>query len=177
MSMRKKPGEFSVEDGVEIEWVTKSEMKREADKLDKLALQLLDYTEEQLSELPLGDELWSDIRLARKIRNTHEGFRRQMQLIGKRLRITDSDPLYTAINVLNNKHLRVTQTLHKLELLRDNVIANGDVCINEIMDKHPQIDRQRLRQLARQANKELKQNKAPKASRELFKYLREEIKE
>jgi len=40
--------------------------------------------------------------------------------------------------------------------------------VNEI-----EADRQQLRQLVRNANKESQQNKPPKASRLLFKYLKE----
>jgi len=36
-----------------------------------------------------------------------------------------------------------------------------------------EINRQRLRQLARQANKEKQLNKPPKAYREIFQYLKE----
>lgn len=175
--MRKKPGEFSIEDGVEIEWVTKTEMKREMVKLDKLANQFLDLTPEQLAQLPLSEHFMADINLAKKIRNSHEGFRRQMQLIGKRLRNSNCDPIYAAIELLNNKHIRVTQTLHKLEQLRDDIITDGDSVIDLLIVKHTDIDRQKLRQLARQANKEAKLNKPAKASRELFKYLRAEIRE
>jgi len=175
--MRKKPGEFSTEGGVEIEWVTKSEMKRESERLDKLGLQLLDLTEIQLAKIPLSEQLVADIRLAKKIRNTREGFRRQMQLIGKRLRYDDSDPIYEAFQMIDNDHLRVTRNLKSVEQFRDDVITKGDATINELIEKYPEIDRQKLRQLSRQANKEKKLNKPPKASGELFKYLREEMNE
>lgn len=173
--MRKKPGEFSVEDGVEIEWVTKSEMKRESERLDKLGLQLLDFTDEQLAKLPLTESLLAHIKLAKKIRNAKEGFRRQMQLIGKHLRQDDPDPLYEAIALLSNEHIRVTRTLNRIETLRDEILEKGDESINALLEEHPHFDRQKLRQLSRQANKEKKLNKPAKAAKELFKYLREEI--
>ena len=41
------------------------------------------------------------------------------------------------------------------------------------MDMYPEADRQRLRQLARQANKEKAANKPAKSSREIFQILKE----
>ena len=41
------------------------------------------------------------------------------------------------------------------------------------MEKYPDAERQKLRQLVRQANKEKKAEKPMKAGKEIFKYLRE----
>jgi ribosome-associated protein len=42
-----------------------------------------------------------------------------------------------------------------------------------VMQRWPQADRQQLRQLVLQHQREIARNKAPAASRKLFKYLRE----
>ncbi|MBT3933777.1 MAG: DUF615 domain-containing protein, partial [Bacteroidetes bacterium] len=46
----------------------------------------------------------------------------------------------------------------------------GDPKINALLAEYPQLERQKLRQLIRQANKEKKQEKPAKAAKELLAY-------
>ena len=64
---------------------------------------------------------------------------------------------------------------HKLEHIRDELIEVGDNKINELVSEYPELDRQRLRQLTRQAKKEKAANKPAKAYREIFQCLKEVI--
>lgn len=89
------------------------------------------------------------------------------------MRTIDPEPIQAALDKYNNKHAQATIVLHKLEQLRDKVVAEGDSAIEEVMELYPQADRQRLRQLARQAVKEKNSTKPPKASREIFQVLKE----
>jgi ribosome-associated protein len=63
--------------------------------------------------------------------------------------------------------------LHRAEAWRERLIADGDAALTELLDEHPHADRQRLRQLARNAHEEKLRNKPPHAFRELFRELRE----
>jgi ribosome-associated protein len=63
--------------------------------------------------------------------------------------------------------------LHKLEQLRDRVVEEGDAAIEDVIELYPTADRQRLRQLARQAAKEKSSGKPAKAYREIFQVLKE----
>ncbi|MEZ9856103.1 ribosome biogenesis factor YjgA, partial [Vibrio breoganii] len=103
----------------------------------------------------------------------NEAKRRQLQYIGKVMRNVDPEPIQAALDKVRNKHSQATAELHKLEQLRDRVVAEGDAAISEVMEMYPEADRQRLRQLARQANKEKSANKPAKASREIFQILKE----
>ena len=60
----------------------------------------------------------------------------------------------------------------KLEVLRDGMLKKGDEAINAFIEQHPSADRQRLRQLIRQANKEIKAEKPLKTSKELYQYIK-----
>ena len=66
-----------------------------------------------------------------------------------------------------------TQALHQLETWRDDLIAGKTGVIDELCQRSPAADRQHLRQLARNAQKEQEQAKPPKSARVLFRYLRE----
>ena len=58
--------------------------------------------------------------------------------------------------------------LHKLEILRDELIVKGDAALTDLLNEYPSADRQQLRNLIRAAQKEKEQNKPSKSlSRDL----------
>src|SRR5690606_40270418 len=65
-----------------------------------------------------------------------------------------------------------TALLHRAERWRERLLAEGDAALAELLDAHPDADRQKLRQLVRSALDEQARNKPPRAFRELFKLLR-----
>ncbi|RJG50067.1 ribosome-associated protein [Motilimonas pumila] len=161
----------------EQDFISKSEIKREMDALQALGNQLVKLSPTELAKIPLSESLADAIALAHKIKNKHEALRRQLQYIGKLMRHEDPEPIQAALDKLANKHQEATREFHQIEIFRDQVIAEGDEAISGLIEQYPQLERQKLRQLARQANKELKSAKPPKAAREIFKYLREMILE
>ncbi len=88
------------------------------------------------------------------------------------MRSRDPEPIQAALDKLQNKHAQHSMALQKLEQLRDRIVDQGDSAISDALLQYPDADRQRLRQLARQAQKEQQQNKPPKAYREIFQYLK-----
>jgi ribosome-associated protein len=100
------------------------------------------------------------VELAQRIKM--EGRRRQLQLIGKMLRSRDVEPIRQALDKLKNRHNQQVVLFHKLELLRDRLITDGDDAIADVLRLWPEADRQQLRSLIRNARKEKEGNKAPK---------------
>ena len=125
----------------------------------------------ELEKCPRSEDLEQAIKDAQRFKN--EAKSRQLQYIGKVMRNVDPEPIQAALDKVRNKHSQATAELHKLEQLRDRVVAEGDTAISEVMEMYPEADRQRLRQLARQANKEKSANKPAKSSREIFQILKE----
>ncbi|WP_279025676.1 ribosome biogenesis factor YjgA [Gibbsiella quercinecans] len=159
------------EDDDEIIWVSKSEIKRDAQALKDLGVELVELGKNALERIPMDDDLRAAVELAQKIKK--EGRRRQLQLIGKMLRARDVEPIQTALDKLKNRHNQQVALFHKLETLRDNLVEQGDDAIPTILELYPQADRQQLRALVRNAQKEKAGNKPPKAYRQIFQYLRE----
>ena len=159
------------EEDEEIIWVSKSEIKRDAEELKRLGAELVELSSNSLDRIPLDEDLRSAIELAQKIKK--EGRRRQLQLIGKMLRSRDEEPIRTALDKLKNRHNQQVALFHKLEMLRDRLIEQGDDAIPEVLNLYPMADRQQLRSLIRNAQKEKAANKTPKAARQIFQYLRE----
>ncbi|GLR71725.1 ribosome biogenesis factor YjgA [Agaribacter marinus] len=156
----------------EIEYVSKTQLKKESEDLKKLGLELLDLTPGQLAKIPLDDDLADALGLAAKINRKKEGFRRQIQFIGKLLRKTDIEPIELAMSKLRGAHQEDVNKFHRLEVWRDKLIQYGDDEIQNLLNEYPHGDRQKLRHLVRTAKKEADNNKPPSASREMFKYLR-----
>ncbi|ELZ5938722.1 ribosome-associated protein [Providencia vermicola] len=159
------------EDDDEIIWVSKSEIKRDAEILKKLGAELVELSKSELERIPLDAQLLESIELAQKIKR--EGRRRQLQYIGKLLRSRDVDPITEALDKLKNRHNQQVVILHKLEDLRIRLVEDGDSVIEEVVTLFPHADRQQLRALVRNAKKERESNKPPKAFRQIFQYLKE----
>lgn len=155
----------------EIIWVSKSEMKRDMEELQKLGEELIGLKASTLAKFPLSEELAEAIKDAQRFKN--EARRRQLQRIGKLMRYEDPEPIQAALDKIRNKHSQNTAVLHKLEQLRDRIVEEGDAAIADVVNQYPTADRQRLRQLARQAAKEKASNKPLKAYREIFQVLKE----
>ncbi|MDR0806564.1 MAG: ribosome-associated protein [Enterobacteriaceae bacterium] len=159
------------EEDDEIIWVSKSEIKRDAEALKDLGTELVKLGKNALERIPLDEDLRAAIELAQRIKK--EGYRRQLQLIGKMLRSRDVEPIQIALDKLKNRHNQQVSLFHKLESLRDRLLDHGDDAITEVLDLYPQADRQQLRSLVRAAQKERAGNKPPKSSRQIFQYLKE----
>ena len=172
MAKRKKKEAFDWEDEdqEEIIWVSKSEIKRDAEDLKQLGEKLVNLTKANLTKVPLVDSLKDAIELAQRLQK--EARRRQLQYIGKLLRSIDAEPIREALEKIENKHNQQQAMLHKLEILRDELVAKGDVALTDLLNEHPSADRQHLRNLIRAAQKEKEQNKPSKAYREIYQILK-----
>lgn len=153
---------------------SKTELKAESKAIQKIGLTLVDLGASALEKIPMDDELSEAILLARRINKKKDGYRRQLQLIGKMMRHRDLQPIELALQQLQLSHLKSNQQFHHIEEARDQVLK-GDTGINALLNEHPELDRQKLRQLSRQANKQQEMNKPPKAARDLFQYLKQQL--
>ena len=168
--MNKKVEEISEE-----EEISKSQIKREAEALKEVGRQLVALNNKQLAQIPASDTLLEGIKVAHKIATKHEALRRQLQYIGKVLRSEDMEKITAKLDILNDNNRKRTHAIAHLELLSEQLVELGDHKINDTLETYPQLERQKLRQLVRQVNKEKKLEKPDKAARttkELFVYLK-----
>jgi ribosome-associated protein len=144
-------------------------------ELQNFAQKLVEMSKHQRSRIPLTEELKDAMVTADKITNKHEALRRHIRHIAKILLETDLAPINQAIDVMANKHQQESAKFVKLEQLRDELIAQGQNAIEPLLAEHSSMERQKLRQLVRQAGKEVKAEKPAKNYRELFAYLKAHI--
>lgn len=159
----------------EIIWVSKSEIKRDSEQLKKLGENLMNLTPANLAKMPLDDSLREAIELAQRLRL--EARRRQIQYIGKLLRNRDPEPIQEALDKVENRHNQQLALLQKLEIIRDQLVEQGDSALNPLLEDYPMLDRQHLRNLIRATQKERQANKLAKNYREIYQYLKAMIAE
>jgi ribosome-associated protein len=165
--------EFDVNE--ENEQLSKTQIKAQMVAMQKLGESLVHLGQSSLAKVPMETDLLDAVMLARKILRKKEGYRRQLQLIGKIMRNTDIAPIEQALNNIKSAHKKLNNAFHELEVLRDDILSEGDSKIEQTIADYPLLDRQKMRQYVRQANKQQAENKPPKASRELFQYLKQII--
>ncbi|MGK2946242.1 MAG: ribosome biogenesis factor YjgA [Candidatus Malihini olakiniferum] len=154
-----------------IIWISKSEIKRDAEALKDLGLELIELGKNALEYIPLDDDLRTAIELAKRIKK--EGRRRQVQLIGKLLRARDPEPIKTALDKLKKHHTQQVALFHKLEQLRDRLLEEGSDAIPDILALYPTANRQQFCSLLRNVKKEKANNKPLKSYRQIFQNLRD----
>lgn len=152
---------------------SKSQLKREMHDLQGLGKRMLDLSNDQLDTLPISDTLRSAIEESRRIRQ-NEAKRRHLQYVGKIIRQEeDPDGLKRAIDAFDSGSEEHTRRHHLAERWRDRMIAEGDSAVGDFFSYCPTADMQHLRNLARNARKDLEKQKNTGQSRKLFRYLRE----
>lgn len=154
------------------EWLSKTEVKRQMHALQDLGAKLTKLNKDQLDKLNLGQRLRDAIDEFHRIKS-NGAQKRHLQFIGKIMRTEDAEQIEQGIGLFEAGHQAHTQAFHKLEVWRDKLINEGNSALQAYIGENPQADVQHLRQLIRNAQKELKQEKPPASARKLFKYLRE----
>ncbi len=158
---------------IDQELKSKTEIKREMHQLQDFGQKLVEMSKHQRSRLPLSEDLKYAMIVADKIRNKNEALRRHIRHIAKILVETDLAPIHQAIDVMANKHQQETSKFTRLENLRDELIEQGSEAIEALLTEFEQMERQKLKQLVRNAAKEKKAEKLGKHYRNLFTYLKE----
>ena len=154
------------------ELISKSQLKRDSQALQDMGSQLVEMPEGQLNKFELPENLKDAIYEARRLKN-REGKRRQLQYIGKLMRTADISFIQRTLDMMDHQSQTYRQHFQQLENWRDRIINEGATAIEALIEKYPQGDRQQLRNLQRQASRELAEKKAPTAARKIFAYLRE----
>ncbi len=158
------------------DWVSKSQIKREAESFVDLAKKIAALSKDQFEAMPMPEQLRRAIVEVRKL-SKGGAIKRQFKYIGKILRDLDTELVKQGLERQLDKDRAASARLHILEQWRDKLVAGGDVALGEFLNEFPQADRQQLRQLQRKAKQEFEQEKPPVAARKIFQYLRVVVSE
>jgi ribosome-associated protein len=159
------------------DFVSKTELKRQAKVHQKLGETIVGLTDAHVATIPMDEELADAVAVARIVNKKKDGYRRQLQFIGKLLRQRDTHDIEEALSKIAHQHQASNAAFHKLEKARESVIEEGDPAIQRLIEDYPAFDRQKLRQFSRQVKKEREKNAPPKAFRELFQYIKDIVQD
>jgi ribosome-associated protein len=154
---------------------SRSARRREALDVLAFAKQLVELPPARAAKLDLPNDVTEEIGNVRRI-TSHIARKRQLGHLAKLIRAHDEEAFAAARASLANDReqgARDAAATHRLEALREHLLAEGDAALSELIAAHPAIDRRHLRALIRQARSEREANKPLHAYRELFRVLRE----
>ncbi|WP_219115425.1 ribosome biogenesis factor YjgA [Janthinobacterium sp. UMAB-56] len=158
----------------EYERPSKSELKRQMTVLQKLGEELVNEARDRVKRVPMPEDVRDAILECQQIKD-HEGRRRQLQYVGKKMRTLDEEEVAAIQRTIDSwKGLSKadTATMHAMERRRDKLLTD-DKALTVLLSENPELDVQHLRTLIRNARKEQAENKPPKAYREIFQILKE----
>ena len=158
----------------EYERPSKSELKRQSTALQKLGEDLIAEPRDRVKRVPMPEDVREAILECQLIKD-HEGRRRQLQYVGKKMRTLDEAEIaiiQKTIDSWRGLSKSDTAAMHALERRRDKLLVDDQV-LTDLLVQHPHLDAQQLRTLIRNARKEQAENKPPKAYREIFQILKQ----
>ncbi len=163
------PWDEETQEFIYAERPNKTLIKKELYALQDLAKRIIALPESYFEDLPLSESMRDAFLLARRIERA--ALQRQLRYIAGRFHEEDIDAIELTMARQNAPKKEAVDRLHRVEEWRDKLIAGDNALLTNLVDQFDACDAQHLRQLIRNANKELKNNKPPKSSRLIFKYL------
>ncbi|MEJ2690793.1 MAG: ribosome biogenesis factor YjgA [Deltaproteobacteria bacterium] len=168
--------------------LSRSEQKRRARNLEKLAHELSELSSSDIRHLPCDTVLKQEIS---DVRGLKAGARkRQLKYLAKTLRQMDAEPLFTYLAKRKGSKLQEKKEFKRIERLRDDILNDAILAfqeaeeqdegeevprpvwssgaLNEALTGLPNLDEHELRGLAERYARTRK----PAHSRELFRILR-----
>lgn len=160
-------------DGPQDEEKSKSQIKREMQAYQELGRRLVELKPAQLEKLPLTDKLRAALEEAH--RHTARGaLKRHLSFVGKLMREQpELEAIQSYVDRQDSSSQAHAQYFHQLERWRDRLLTGSAEEQEAFIAAYPDADRQTIRQLVRQAQKEAAENKPSAAARKLFKMIRQ----
>ena len=154
---------------------SKSQRKRDSTALQDLGQLLTQATAGVLAKCELPDKVLAAIEEYQALPDKHGAQRRQLQYIGKVMRLLDEETIERIHAQLNRNVEMDKRRFHRVEQLRDRLLASDTKVLADVLKEHPQLNAKVVSQLVRQARKEQERGQPPGSSRKLFKLLRESL--
>jgi len=152
------------------EFISNSQLKRDAQVLTDLGTKLLTLSVDQLRKFNLPNNLMDALKVAKNIKK-HGALKRQKLYIGKILRAVDSKPIEAQFEMLLSPHKEDVKQFHDVEKWRDAIITDA-AKINEFLSQYPMAQRQSLSKIQRDSVNTNPQISS-RAKRKLFLYIKD----
>lgn len=152
-------------------YVSKSDIKRELQELKDLGKELVELPVKDLDKLNLSERLYEQVIKAHGMKLG--ALKRQVGFIGGLMVDEEHQQIKQHLDKIRQAHNGETKQFQQIEEWRDQLLVGDNEIMSVLRNQFESFDIQHVRQLVRNANKEMTQNKPPKSARLLFKYLRQ----
>ena len=129
--------------------LTRTERTRAASEVNRLGGRLVELHPSEIDGLDLPERLREEIALCQRLKPRARA--RQIRLIGQLLRADDPEAVRTRFDALVRQRRAGVQHEHRNEAWVDRLIDRGPDEVEALLASHSGADRQRLRQLVRNA--------------------------
>lgn len=141
---------------------SKTQLKKEAEELQKLGEALIKVPIHQLERMELPDALKAALIEAKSIKSNIAG-RRQRQFIGTLMRNVDPEPVLHALQQADADVPIESEIEKKARVWLDSLLTGDTADIEAFISISPGLERQRLRQILRNIKKEKSTGKPSKS--------------
>ena len=153
--------------------VSKTELKKDSKKIQQFGRKISELSMNNIEAFKFPLNIYEAV-IGLKNLKSNSAKKRQVQYLGKLLREFDLTHAFLVMKQLEVSSQKEIQRNNIIEGWRNKLLNNNN-SITEFVDEYPEIDRQSLRQTISNAQKEKKDNKNPKYSRQLFKLIKDII--
>ena len=158
----------------DIQGKSKTQVKKEAEALQKLGEKLIKLSSQQLERMELPDNLRTALIEARSIKSNIAG-RRQRQFIGTLMRNVDPEPIRHALLQINADLPIESKIVKETQMWLERLLTGDPAILEEFISVCPGLERQRLRQLLRNIKKEKTTDKSSKSLKTLEQIIMESM--
>ncbi len=152
--------------------LSKSELKRIAHAQQALGERLTRLAARQLKTLELPEALLGAVDEFHRLPKSHLARRRQLQFIGRLMRDIDQPAIEKQLQALEAPTPSQPE-LTPAEIWTENVLREGISVVESLLHLAPALDRQKLRQLLRNASKAKETAELNKIRQQLHAYISE----
>lgn len=154
----------------------KTRIKQEIAEIFAMAEEICQMSPAHIAEFNLPESIEQALLDAGKM-PANAARKRQLKYVTGKLREIDTvAEVQEKLARMKSNSAHATREHHQAERWRDKLLADaGNQQLTQLISEYPTADSQYLRQLQRNAQKELKDSKPPKSARLLYKYLKQLI--
>jgi len=151
----------------DIQDKSKTQIKKEAEELQKLGVELIKLPNQHLKRMDIPDALLKALIDAKSIKSNIAG-RRQRQFIGALMRDVDPEPIRHALQQIDAGLPIESEIDKETRTWLDRLLKGDPAGLEEFISAFPGLERQKLRQLLRNIKKEKTTGKSLKALEHLI---------
>lgn len=148
---------------------SRSQRKRDHKTLQATVRDLVALPRSMIDRLPVSEPLREALDAAKRL--VPKALNREVRHLTRQLADVDPEALQAVLARHRAPHREEVQALHRAERWRDRLLADDADALGELFSRHPEIDRQQIRQWLRSATREAAAGGPPASARKLFKLI------